>query len=469
MIKNTTLIKNKLRFAPSPTGLIHLANARVALLNYIKSMQVDGEFYLRIDDTDTARSKQEYIDELMKDMEWLHIEFDGVVRQSERYESVYKKFIDDLKEADIIYPAYETSEELEEMRKWQLLNKQPPRYQQKITKEQGEQEGRKPHWRFRLPAKDSIWVDELKGEQKLLAKELSDPVVIRENGTLMYILASILDDYEMRITHVVRGRDHLNNTSVHMLMLEILNELYGTDHKISCSHFSLISGLEGQKMSKRKGGFDVKSVRESGIYYMSVARFLLNLGAGVSLPYSKTLEELNENIIWEKYGVSDIRFDEDQLLMDNKKYISSLDLNEAKVWLLDCGIDLSALITSESEQNKFWSVIRENIDEPEDVLVWINIVKDDSETGKYRELLNAAESEFLKSMVNIIKDKLQSDQDQWKECIDKLKEAFPDKSMKELMSVIRLCVTGLTKGPKIHDLIELLGWNRFAAILLSCV
>ena len=268
----------KTRFAPSPTGQLHVGNIRTALHNWMFAKKQGGTFLLRLDDTDAERSKEEYVDAIRADLKWLGLSPDEEARQSQRF-SRYEEQFEKLKAAGRVYPAYETSEELELRRKILLGQGKPPIYERtalELTEEQTvafEAEGRKPHWRFKLDHEKPIeWTDLVRGDQHFDPALLSDPVIRREDGSWLYMLPSTIDDIDMGITHVVRGEDHVANTAVQIQMFEA----FGADTP-EFAHEALLVGTEG-KLSKRLGSLGVSGFRERHIEPQSIVALLARIG-----------------------------------------------------------------------------------------------------------------------------------------------------------------------------------------------
>lgn len=267
----------KVRFAPSPTGFMHIGNTRTALFNWLLAKKLGGKFMLRIDDTDKLRSKEEYELAIRDALNWLGLEWCEEARQSARFER-YNEVVARLKAEGRIYACYETAEELEFMRK-RLMNKGlPPIYDRKslnLTPEEiaaYEKEGRKPHYRFKLLDGDIVWEDLVRGTCKYEARNLSDPIIIREDGSYLYHLPSVIDDVDFGITHIVRGEDHVTNTASQVQMFEAI----GGKAPVF-AHLPLLTGKEG-KLSKRLGSLGVRELREEGVEAMAISSFLAKLG-----------------------------------------------------------------------------------------------------------------------------------------------------------------------------------------------
>jgi glutamyl-tRNA synthetase len=259
------------RFAPSPTGRLHAGNIRTALLNYLFARKMDGRLIFRLDDTDVARSTEEFAEGIREDLAWLGIAYTDEVHQSDRF-ARYAEAVERLKATGRLYPAYETLEELELKRKRQLARGKPPVYDRaalKLTEEDGarlEAEGRRPHWRFKLESRDVVWDDLVRGRQHVDAASLSDPVLVREDGTYLYTLPSVVDDIDLGITHVIRGEDHVVNTAPQIQIVEALGAA-----PPAFGHHSLLVNADGQALSKRDRSISIQGMREEGIEALAVA------------------------------------------------------------------------------------------------------------------------------------------------------------------------------------------------------
>ena len=267
----------KVRFAPSPTGWIHIGNVRTALFNYLWTKKMGGTMLLRIDDTDVARSKKEYEDGIYDALKWLGINWDEEARQSARVKR-YDEVVEKLKAQGRIYACYDTPEELEFKRKRLMAKGLPPIYDRQALKytpddiKKFEAEGRKPHYRFKLIDTDIVWEDEVRGTCKYDATKLSDPIIIREDGSYLYHLPSVIDDVDFGITHIVRGEDHVTNTAAQIQMFEAVGGNVPT-----FAHLPLLTGKEG-KLSKRLGSLGIRELREDGVEAMAISSFLAKLG-----------------------------------------------------------------------------------------------------------------------------------------------------------------------------------------------
>lgn len=423
----------KVRFAPSPTGFMHIGNTRTALFNWLLAKKLGGKFMLRIDDTDTLRSKKEYEDAIREALVWLKLDWSEEARQSarkERYEEVAQK----LMAKGRIYACYETPEELEFMRK-RLLNKGlPPIYDRsglKLTqaqKEEYERQGRRPHYRFKLEDGEIMWNDLVRGECRYSEKNLSDPVIIREDGSFLYHLPSVIDDVDFGITHIVRGEDHVTNTAAQIQMFEAIGGKVP-----SFAHLPLLTGKEG-KLSKRLGSLGVRELRAEGVEAMAICSFLAKLGTSEAIEPYYSLEELAQSLDFSKIGRSQPKFDEAELKHFNTRLVHNLPYAEVK----------SRYEISEN----FWQAIKGNIKIADDIKLWKSICQDElSPKIEDSELTNKG-AELLP-------------QEPWNEetfgtWIKALKEAS-GKNGKELYHPVRLALTGMDDGPELKVLLPLIG------------
>ena len=289
------------RFAPSPTGRLHVGNIRAALHNYLFARKEGGRFLLRIDDTDRQRSRDEFVDAIRDDLTWLGLAWDDEVRQSQRF-GVYEREFERLREAGRVYACYETPEELELRRKVLLGRGLPPVYERKPA-DSAVPEGRRPHWRFRLDHDSAIeWNDLIRGPQRFDPKLLSDPVVRREDGSWLYLLPSVIDDVELKITHIVRGEDHVTNSAAQIQMFEALES-----KPPHFAHEALLVAAEG-KMSKRLGSYGVEHLREEGVEPLAMLDVLARIGTSQPVEPA-TLDELAASFDFAHFGRAPAHFD----------------------------------------------------------------------------------------------------------------------------------------------------------------
>ena len=306
------------RFAPSPTGRLHVGNIRTALHNYLFARKNGGTFILRIDDTDRERSTEEFDQAIREDLDWLGLTPDKLVRQSERF-ALYEREFDKLKAAGRVYPCYETPDELEVRRKILLGRGLPPVYERK-PEDAAVPEGRAPHWRFKLDHDAPIgWTDLIRGEQKFDPKLLSDPVVRREDGSWLYLLPSVIDDVDLGITHVVRGEDHVSNSAVQIQMFEALGS-----KPPQFAHEALLVAAEG-KLSKRLGSYGAEHLREEGVEPMALLDVLARIGTSQPVEPIASLDELAEGFDFSTFGRAPAHFDPHEVELVNARLLHKLD------------------------------------------------------------------------------------------------------------------------------------------------
>src|SRR3712207_849945 len=299
----------KVRFAPSPTGRLHVGNVRTALVNWLYARQHGGVFVLRIDDTDLERSTKEYEQGIEDDLAWLGLTWDEKTNQSARF-PVYQLAVERLKAQGRLYPAYETPEELDRRRRIALSQGRPPIYDRaalKLTREEREAleaEGRRPHWRFRLDGKRVCWNDLVRGQSEVDTASMSDPVLIREDGAFLYTLPSVADDVDMGITHVIRGEDHVTNTGAQIEVFEALGA-----RPPEFAHMPLLVGSDGEALSKRLGSLSISQLREQGFEPLAIASHLGRIGTSEGLVAAASVDELVRGFSFDKMGRHAARYD----------------------------------------------------------------------------------------------------------------------------------------------------------------
>ncbi|HEX7775893.1 MAG TPA: glutamate--tRNA ligase, partial [Parvibaculum sp.] len=313
------------RFAPSPTGKLHIGNVRAALFNYLFAKREGGRFLLRLDDTDQDRSTGEFAEGIETDLAWLGLHHDLFARQSERV-AEYEAAAERLKQSGRLYACYETAAELDRKRKRQLAQKKPPVYDRaalKLTADEKralEAEGRKPHWRFKLADEETRFADMIHGETRIDPNSLSDPVLVREDGRFLYTLPSVVDDIDFAISHVIRGADHVTNTGVQVQLARAL----GAEPPVY-AHFSLLLSAEGRPLSKREdAAFSLEALREAGYEPMALNALLARLGTSDAVEPKLTLEELAAGFDISHLGRADIRFDPADLDKINAAFLHML-------------------------------------------------------------------------------------------------------------------------------------------------
>ena len=307
------MTKVKVRFAPSPTGRLHIGNIRPAVFNWLFARREHGVFVLRFDDTDLERSKEEYVAGIRDDLTWLGLAWDEEFRQSARF-GFYEETASKLRQAGRLYACYETAEELERRRKRQMARGLPPVYDRaalKLTEEETrafEEEGRKPHWRFLLEQRPTAWEDLIRGPQEIDAASVSDPVLIREDGTPLYTFTSVADDADTGITHIIRGEDHVTNTAVQIQIFEAL----GAKAPVF-AHHNLLVGAQGEALSKRLGSLSIQGLREEGFEPLAVITHASLIGTSEALHPQQSLEALAHLFDFSKISRAPARFDPEEL------------------------------------------------------------------------------------------------------------------------------------------------------------
>jgi glutamyl-tRNA synthetase len=435
------------RFAPSPTGHIHIGNTRVALLNALYARRQGGTFILRFDDTDLARSKQEYADSIEADLHWLGIPPDVIVRQSERFD-LYDAAAERLKSAGRLYPCYETQEELEFRRKRQLVRGLPPIYDRaalKLTDEERaklEGEGRKPHWRFWLDPTNVAWDDLVRGPCHVDCSSLSDPVLVREDGTYLYTLPSVVDDIDLKITHVIRGEDHVTNTAVQIQIFEALGAGSPT-----FAHHSLLITASGEGLSKRLGHLSVKGLRDAGLEPQAVASLAVLVGSAEAVRPVADLNELAKLIDFSHISRAPAKFDESELEHLNARLIHEMPYGVARERLAQLGAD---------EGETFWNAVRGNLTKVQDAVEWAKVVR-----GPVTPVIE--DKAFIEAATGVLPE-APWDATTWKAWTEAVKAATGLKG-KALFMPLRLALTGLDHGPELAALLPLIGPERAKARL----
>ena len=430
------------RFAPSPTGLLHLGNIRTALINWLYARTNNGKFILRIDDTDLERSKDEYISQIKYDLDWLEIDFDETFNQSSRFDR-YREQFEKLKADGRIYPCYETPEELERKRKLLIAagGKQVyDRSAMELTDQQKkdyEAEGRKPHWRFLLKTERMKWDDLLKGEIDIDLTSLSDPVLFREDGVPLYTFSSAVDDIDYDITNVIRGDDHTSNTAV---QVEIINAL--DQNKITFAHHALLKASSGDKLSKRDNVISISSFREANMEPISILSLLATIGTSNSIELKDNIDQIKSEFKLSTISTSPGRIEIDVLNALNKKQVQKYNFSEIEERLkkIDEKID-----------QKFWETIRGNLNVVEDIKQWTDIVFNS-------ETIKPSDKDYIKIAMELIPDDPWNDET-WGQWTSAIKEKTGRKG-KELFLPLREAFTGLNHGPEMKLLIQLLGREK---------
>ncbi|MBA4765351.1 MAG: glutamate--tRNA ligase [Erythrobacter sp.] len=438
------------RFAPSPTGRLHVGNIRTALHNWLLAKKSGGRFLLRIDDTDASRSREEYVDAIRADLAWLGLEPDGEERQSQRLEK-YEAAFAALKEAGRVYPAYETAQELELKRKIQLGRGLPPIYDRAslaLTDEQRaskEAEGIAPHWRFRLDHEEPIhWDDGVRGPQKFDAAQLSDPVIRRADGSWLYMLPSAVDDLDMGVTYVLRGEDHVSNTAVQIQMFTaLIAAQYPAQQIPRFAHEALLVGKEG-KLSKRLGSLGCDAFRERDIEPESLIALLARLGTSQPVEPIAERGRLVETFDLSTFGRAPAKFDEDELQRLNAAIVHQLDYADVASRLPD-GMDDAG-----------WHAVRPNLSHVNEAAEWWRLVTGPIEQPEF----TAEDRQFLAEAARLL---VWSDTP-WEDLTGVLKQETGRKG-KPLFLPLRQALTGMDHGPEMKELLPLIGEGEARARL----
>lgn len=439
----------RVRFAPSPTGYLHVGNARTALITWLFARSKQGHFLLRIDDTDTERSKPEYETAIEDGLVWMNLAWDEKARQRDRQDR-YQTLIEKLKESGRLYPCYETPSELSLKRKTQLSRGQPPIYDRaalNLTDEQKakyEAEGRAPHWRFKLEHKPIEWDDLVRGKVSFSGSDMSDPVLIREDGSPLYHLCSVIDDIDYDITHVVRGEDHVSNTATHIQMFEAL----GATPPIF-AHLPLISDLEGGKLSKRLGSTSVNDVRDTeGLEPMALVSLLARLGTSDPIEAFSSIQPLVESFDFSKFSRGSPKFDTDELLRLNSKILHETSFDDVNVRLAN--MDLADL------DEEFWNAVRPNLSKLSDIKEWWQVAN-----GPVNPVVD--DTDFAEKAARLMPEGPWTEST-WKEWTDAVK-AETGRKGRELFMPLRQALTGMDHGPELSVLLPLIGPEKARARL----
>lgn len=432
------------RFAPSPTGRLHVGNVRAALWNWLFARKEDGRFILRIDDTDRERSTKAYEEGIKRDLAWLGLDYDETVNQSDRF-ALYSAARDRLIERGLLYPCYETAEELDRKRKLQRARGQPPVYDRAaldLTDEQRkalEAEGRKPHWRFKLSGEPAIWTDLIRGETTVDTASVSDPVLVREDGMYLYTLPSCVDDIELGITHVMRGEDHVTNTGV---QIEIFRALGGEPPQFA--HHSLLVGADGQGLSKRLGALSIEAMREDGLEPAAITSLLAKLGTADPVTPERDLQNLAQDFDFDRLGRAPARFDLADLEALNAKLLHETPYEVVAERLKSLGVTAP-----------IWEAARGNITRLKDARHWVHVIE-----GEIDPVIE--DKALTDEAAALVPDALGPES--WSALTETLKEKTGVKG-KRLFMPLRLALTGEKSGPEMAALFPLIGPDKARARL----
>ena len=434
----------KLRFAPSPTGLLHVGNTRAALANYLLARRHGATFTLRFDDTDTARNRPEYVTAIEQDLAWLGIEWADSFHQSDRLAD-YAVAARKLEAAGRLYPCFESEVELQAKRDQRLRRHLPPIYDRamlKLTPEQratAEAGGKVPYWRFRLSDAAAAWHDLVLGDKQVRLATISDPVLVRADGTPLYTFTSVVDDLATGITHIVRGEDHVTNTAV---QLDIWSALGGNPNAVSFAHLPLLVADDGGKLSKRTGALSLRSLRQDGVEPSAISSYLATLGTSED-PVAASMAELAAGFDLSRYARNSPRFDVRQLLAMNRRVLHALPF-EAVQERLPSGATPA-----------FWEAVRGNLDMLAEARGWWDVV-----AGTIVPPVIEGDGPFLRDALEALPPDPWGP-DVWVGWTDALKASTGRKG-RALFHPLRLALTGEDKGPEMRGLLPLIGRTRAA-------
>lgn len=430
------------RFAPSPTGWLHVGNVRTAIANFLFAKSMGGKFMLRVDDTDRARSTAEYEAGLKEDLQWLGLQWDVLEKQSERfdrYELAREKLIADGR----LYPCYETAEEIDIKRKMLISRGLPPVYDRGALNDtpekraQYEAEGRKPHWRFKLDAAPIVWDDMIRGKVEFDGAKLSDPVMFREDGVVLFTFATSVDDGELGITHIIRGEDHVSNTAIQVQIMQALG------HKVPVfGHMALLKMKEG-KISKRVGGGDIRSLREGGVFPLVLMSYLSKIGTSDAIELAESMEALIASFGIGKLGRAMANYDPLELERLNQKLLHQMPFAEVQPQLAARGMG--------QVDARFWEEIKPNLSTIDEARDWWEVL--------YQPITPVIEDkDFVAAAVGLLPAG-EWGAASWDQFVNAVKEATGRKG-KELFMPLRLALTGMEHGPDMKTVFALLGRAR---------
>ncbi|MBS0125686.1 glutamate--tRNA ligase [Thetidibacter halocola] len=430
------------RFAPSPTGYIHVGNLRTALFNYLIARKSGGTFILRIDDTDPERSKEAYVDALKQDLEWLGLHWDRVERQSLRLDR-YADAADKFRQMGRFYEAFETPVELDLKRKKQLNMGKPPVYDRAALALSDEDKARLRAergdgvWRFKLDQERIEWEDGILGPISIDAASISDPVLIRADGQVLYTLASVVDDTDMGVTHVVRGNDHVTNTATQIQMMRALGF-----EPPSFAHHSLLTGPQGESLSKRLGTLALRDLREQGIEPEALLSLMARLGSSQPVELRLTLDEIADGFDLSQFGSAPTKFDAADLFPLTAKKLHGLPFEIVAAEIAALGVPLD-------KAEAFWSVTRENITTRKELTEWWALFRDGA-----APLVDDEDRDFVGQALALLPEPPYTPET-WREWTALVKDQTGRKG-KGLFMPLRKAVTGRERGPEMADVMPLL-------------
>jgi len=430
------------RFAPSPTGYIHVGNLRTALMNYLIARKAGGTFILRIDDTDPVRSEEKYVDGIKQDLEWLGLHWDKVERQSERLDR-YADAAEKLRSIDRFYEAFETPTELDLKRKKQLNMGKPPVYDRVALNLSAEErdalraERGDGVWRFKLDQERINWKDGILGDISIDAASVSDPVLIRGDGQVLYTIASVVDDTDMGVTNVVRGSDHVTNTAT---QIQIMKALGMTPP--SFAHHSLLTGPQGEALSKRLGTLALRDLREQGVQPMALLSMMARLGSSDPMELRSEMSELIDGFEVSSFGTAPTKFDVADLFPLTANVLQAKPLADVADQIADLGVPADLAET-------FWTVTRDNITTLKDLAAWWTLFSEGADP-----VIDDEDAEFVAQAMAMLPEG-PFDDTTWKTWTGAVKEATGRKG-KGLFMPLRKALTGQSHGPDMSATMTLL-------------
>ena len=432
----------KLRFAPSPTGNLHVGNFRTALINYLLAKKLSGHFMLRIDDTDVERSDLIYEEQIKKDLSWAGLNWDSEVKQSQRINK-YKEVLDSLISKQLVYPCFEDPEELNLKRKAQLSSGKPPIYDRKslnLTDKEIDEKismGRKPHYRFFLKNEKIIWNDLVRGECSLDPSSVSDPIIVREDGRFIYTLASVIDDCDFEITHIIRGEDHVTNSAVQIQIFKALNS-----NIPKMGHLSLMTDIDGGGLSKRIGSLSIYELKKQNIEPQVLNSYLAKIGSSQNVELQNSMKNLINEFDINLFNKAPTKFDHELLKNINAKCFQLINFNIIK----DRITENKLYFTEE-----FWNFIKINVSSVDQIHEWLNIIY-----GKFYIDKNNMDTKniYLKCFPDQPIDHLT-----WSKWLENITLKVNDKKI-NIIKNIRAFLTGKSSGPELSSLIIFLGKEK---------
>ena len=428
------------RFAPSPTGYLHVGNARTAIFNFLITRKNQGKFILRIDDTDPVRCEQKYIDAIKEDLEWLGIHWDTFEQQSkrlERYKEVAKKLIGE----GLLYECFETPEQLQLKRKLQLKLGRPPIYdRESLSLTENQKNEKRTHsngyWRFKLNHCDMNWNDSIQGEVSINTTNVSDPVLIRADGQFLYTFASVIDDFDMSITDVVRGADHITNTAT---QIQLLEKLGGTIPNFS--HHSLLTDENGDPFSKRSGDLSLRNLREEGIESLVILSHLSNLGSSGYVDVKVSIQQVIESFEITRFNRNPTKYFSQDLIPMNGEYFRKVPFEVIKERILKLGVP-------ENEASQVWDCVKGNVTRIEEVADWWKIFSRGAQPIVLEE-----DMDFIASALSLLPSPPYNE-NSWADWIKEIKLGT-DRKGKEIFMPLRRAITGQETGPDMSQCLTL--------------